>query len=301
MSGHRSVGLSLGGGGIRGAAHIGVLKVLHNAQIPIDRIAGSSAGAIIGAMYAATRDPDWIEKHFRSFLESEEFKQLGTDAIRKDRDPDSFFDQIARKVQDQLVIIMAMRRTSAIKRERLERVIRYLLPVETFEELVIPLDVATTDLASGDTVCYHSGNLIEAVVQSSSIPGFVPPTQMNGKILVDGGVSAPNPVLELKQKTEVVLAVDIARRNIAMEPPTNILDIISRTEAVTSRHLNDIMVQFADVIIRPDVMGLHWSEFDQFETLFQNGIQAAESALPDIHRVLKRSFWSRLKFWQSST
>ncbi|NOZ74962.1 MAG: hypothetical protein GXO90_06225 [FCB group bacterium] len=301
MSERKTVGVSLGGGGIRGAAHIGVLKVLHEAGIPITRLAGSSSGAIIGAMYAATRDPEWMENHFRTFLNSDAFHQLGTDALKKDRDPDSFLDQIARKVQDRLVIMLAMSRNSVIKRERLEKAIQYLLPVKSFEELAIPLDVAATDLVSGETVYYHSGNLIEAVVQSSSIPGFVPPTTANGKILVDGGVSAPNPVLELKRRTDLVIAVDIARRNLAPEPPGNILDIISRTEAVTSMHLNDLMIQAADVVIEPDVLGLHWSEFDQFEPLFQNGIQAAEKSLPIIRQGLHRSFWSRIKFWRSSS
>lgn len=291
------MGVSLGGGGIRGAAHIGVLKVLHEAGIPITHLAGSSSGAIIGAMYAATRDPEWIESHFRAFLESEAFRQLGTDALKKDRDPDSFLDQIARKVQDRLVIMLAMSRISVIKRERLERAIRYLLPVDSFEELALPLDVAATDLATGEPVYYHSGNLIEAVVQSSSIPGFVPPTMVNGKILVDGGVSVPNPALELKKNAAVVVAVDIARRNLAPEPPGNILEILSRTEAVTSMHLNDLMIRSADVIIEPDVLGLHWSEFDQFEPLFQNGIQAAEEAVPIIRQRLRQSLWSRLKFW----
>ena len=75
------IGLALGGGGARGAAHIGVIKVLHNNGIIPDVIGGTSAGAIIGAMYAATKDPDWIDNRFREFLKSEEYEEMGVESL----------------------------------------------------------------------------------------------------------------------------------------------------------------------------------------------------------------------------
>ena len=295
MTRRKTVGISLGGGGARGAAHIGVLKILHDAAIPIDHIAGTSSGAIMGAMYAATKDPNWMETHFRAFLESDEFAQLGTDVLHKNNDPDSFFSQIAKKVQDRLVIMMALSRTAVIKRERVEKAIRFLIPVDTFEELAIPMEVAVTDLVSGETVSYHSGDLVEAVVQSASIPGFVPPTETDGQILVDGGVSAPNPVLEIKSYVDTVIAVDIAQRKKGPPPPKNILEVINLTESVTSLHLTDLIVSAADVVIRPDVKGLHWSRFDQFEELFNNGKVAAEASLPKVRAALQTGFWDLFK------
>ncbi|RMF08096.1 MAG: hypothetical protein D6762_06320 [Candidatus Neomarinimicrobiota bacterium] len=296
----RTIGLSLGGGGARGAAHIGVLKAFREAGIPVDRIAGTSIGAIVGAMYAATLDPQFVEDRFRAFLQSDIFHQLGTEALQKDRDPDSFLEQIAKKVQDRLVIMMALSRTSVIKRQRLERVIDYLLPVQTFAELKIPLDVMVTDLVSGNNLCYQSGNLVEAVIQSSSIPGFVPPTSSNGKLLVDGGVGVPNPVPELRHKVDIVVAVDIARRNRWEGEPEQILDIISRTEAITSRHLNDLLLQQADVVIRPEVLGLHWSEFGHFDQLVENGYRAGREALTSVQKHMTVSWWNRLLFWRKT-
>lgn len=189
--GKLSIGLALGGGGARGAAHIGVLQVLHDNGIVIDRLAGSSAGAIIGAMYAARSDPYWIEKHFYRFMDSAAFKALGTERMSDDHDPDSVFSQFAKSIRDQVVIMMARNRQSIIRREKLLRCIDYLLPVQSFDKLEIPLMVVAADLNSGDPVVYKTGNLIEAVTQSSSIPGFVPPKSEDGQLLVDGGISAP--------------------------------------------------------------------------------------------------------------
>ncbi len=205
------IGLALGGGGARGAAHIGVLKVMHKNGIVPDIIGGTSAGALIGAMYAATKDPDWIDKRFKEFLGSDEYEELGIGRLQSDQNPESVIGQATKFVQDKLVFAMALTRSSIIKKERLSRVIDYLLPVKTFEELKIPFNAFATDLQTGETICYDSGNLVDAVTQSSSIPGFVEPTKQKDKLIVDAGVSAPLPVRELKDKANFIVGVDISR------------------------------------------------------------------------------------------
>jgi len=291
--------LALGGGGARGAAHIGVLQVLNRSRIPIDKIAGTSAGSVIGAMYAATKNPEWIEKRFREFLKSSVFEQLGTKTLRSDRDPDSVFGQLAKFIQDQFVIVMAMNRISVVKRERLEGVIRFLLPVNTFEELQIPMDVFVTDIQTGQSVCHNQGDLIEAIVQSSSVPGYVPPTLKNGQVFMDGGISTPIPVMKLKQETDFVIAVDISRGQPPPLKKINMLEIMTRSERITSFHLTNFLVKQADFVIRPDVLGLHWSQFDAFDILLNNGIKAAEERVPDlVDELRKRQSWFyRLKQW----
>ena len=99
------IGLALGGGGARGAAHVGALQVLHNNQIPIHQIAGTSIGSVVGAMYAATLDPQWIENRFKEFIDSEEFRALGIKhLIDRPSSSSSAFNQIVKKVKDQIVI-----------------------------------------------------------------------------------------------------------------------------------------------------------------------------------------------------
>ena len=282
------IGLALGGGGARGAAHIGVLKVLHKNGIIPDVIGGTSAGAAIGAMYAATKDPDWIDNRFRDFLASDVYKEMGVDRLQADQNPESVIGQITKFVQDKLVFAMVLTRSSIIKKERLAKAYNHLIPVKSFDELKIPLNVFATDLQSGETICYDSGDLIDAVTQSGSIPGFVEPTIDNGKLLVDSGVSAPLPVRELKDKADFIIGVDISRGapKIPMKK-INIIEIITRAERITSQYYTDMLSDSADFLLRPDVLGLHWSAFDKYETLLENGMIEAEKRIPDLKQTLK--------------
>ena len=282
------IGLALGGGGARGAAHIGVLKVLHKNGIIPDVIGGTSAGAAIGAMYAATKDPDWIDNRFRDFLASDVYKEMGVDRLQADQNPESVIGQITKFVQDKLVFAMVLTRSSIIKKERLAKAYNHLIPVKSFDELKIPLNVFATDLQSGETICYDSGDLIDAVTQSGSIPGFVEPTIDNGKLLVDSGVSAPLPVRELKDKADFIIGVDISRGapKIPMKK-INIIEIITRAERITSQYYTDMLSDSADFLLRPDVLGLHWSAFDKYETLLENGMIEAEKRITDLKQTLK--------------
>jgi NTE family protein len=282
------IGLALGGGGVRGAAHIGVLKVLHNNGIVPDVIGGTSVGALIGAMYAATQDPDWIDKRFKEFFSSVVYKEMGIDRLQSDQNPESVIGQVTRFVQNRLVFAMVLTRTSIIKKGRLTKAFDYLLPVKTFEELKIPLHVYATDLQAGETICYSSGNLIDAVTQSGSIPGFVEPTEQKDKLIVDAGVSAPLPVRELKEKAGFIIGVDISRG--APSKPmkkVNIIEIITRAERITTQYYTDMLSNESDFLIRPDVLGLHWSAFNKFDILMENGINAAKENIAELKDTIK--------------
>lgn len=282
------IGLALGGGGARGAAHIGVLKVLHNNGIIPDVIGGTSAGAVIGAMYAATQDPDWIDKRFKEFMSSDVYTELGVERLQSDQNPDSVIGQVAKFVQNRVVIARALTRTSIIKKDRLVKAFDYLIPVKTFKELKIQLNVYATDLQSGETICYNSGDLIDAVTQSSSIPGFVEPTQNNDKLIVDAGVSAPLPVRELKEKVNFVIGVDISR-GAPTQPlkKVNIIEIITRAERITSQYYTNMLSNESDFLIRPDVLGLHWSEFNKYDILVENGMNAANEKIVELKETIK--------------
>ncbi len=288
------IGLALGGGGARGAAHIGALKVLHAEGISFDQVAGTSAGAVIGAMYGATRDPEWIEQRFRAFIESDVFKELGTDRLVENRDPHSAFEQIARKVKDQVVLAMSLHRSSIIRKDRLRDAFNFLIPVKTFEELQIPLKVVATDIQSATPVIYESGDLLEAVVQSGTIPGYVEPTKQEEKLIVDGGASMPLPTPVLKDTVDFLIGIDIRKRSIPPLEDVNIYEIMLRSDMVTYLNLTREMRRLADFVIDPDVKNLHWSRFDKFDELLNIGIQAAESSVKSLKKRIKQK--SRLKF-----
>lgn len=294
-----SIGLALGGGGARGAAHIGVIHALHTSGIIPDYIAGTSAGAIIGAMYSATGDPEWIKKRFREFLKSEEFAHLGTDRMIPGRDPNSAFGQVAKFIQNQMVVIMALNSKSIIHREKVDSAMRFLIPVETFEELSIPMTVVATDFHSGEPVEYDSGDLIEAISISASIPGFVTPTTEDGRLLLDGGTSTPIPVYSVKKKVDYTIAVDISRGKPEPLQKVNMLELMTRSERITSQHLCKAILKEADYIIRPEVEGLHWSQFERFDELYEAGIEAVEYQRDELLNEIRiRNSWQfRLKQW----
>ena len=276
------LGLALGGGGARGAAHIGVIQALHRAGVRPDVIAGTSAGSTVGAMYAATLDPDWIEKRFREFIEHESFRTFNSGELLDGRNQETFLSKVTSKVKQHYMVILGLNRSYVAKREILENAVDYLLPVDTFEELKIPLKILVTDIHSGEDIVYESGELKEAIVQSSSIPGFFEPTHKDGRLLVDGGVTAPLPVSVLKKLTELVMAIDITNHSLKPLDDPNMIEIVRRSDIITSLKLKERIAQDADILIRPDVLGLHWSEFGKFDDLLKSGRDAAAKTLKSI-------------------
>ncbi|MFQ6608927.1 MAG: patatin-like phospholipase family protein [Fidelibacterota bacterium] len=296
------IGLALAGGGARGAAHIAVLKVLHENDIPIHRIAGSSAGAIIGAMYCASESPDWIEEKYRKFLSSRKFKLLGVRRIQetKDRKSTSFMNQIGHYLKGKFILTVAQNRKGLLSSEKLLSAIESLLPVMTFEELKIPLTVVATDLNSGQEIIYTEGDLVEAVTHSSLIPGYLVPVNNSDRLIVDGVVSAPLPINALLNcDLDFTIAVDISRREVESLQDYNIIDLLARTEHVASVKLVEELTQKADVVIRPEVKDAHWSEFDRTEELMSCGTEAAKAALPAIRAGIeeKRKVSYKFRKW----
>ena len=295
------LGLALGGGGARGAAHIGVLQELDKAEIKIDLIAGTSAGSIIGAMYAASNDPFWVESRFRKFMKSDSFEGLKSGRMLDDRNPDSVLDQIAKKVKDHYVVMMGLNRETIVKKEPLRRAISFLVPVKKFDELKIPMKVVATDLQSCEDLIIESGNLIDALVKSSSIPGFVQPSGNDSELIVDGGVSMPIPVPVLQMNCEFILAVDISRYQLGQIKEPNMIEIMKRADMVTSLRLKSELAKKADFVIKPDTLGLHWSDFHQFDTLVENGRKAAKQCIDQLKIEInrKKSPFFKLKQWLS--
>ena len=259
-----------------------MIQALHRAGVRPDVIAGTSAGSTVGAMYAATLDPAWIEKRFREFIEHESFRTFNSGELLDGRNQETFLSKVTSKVKQHYMVILGLNRSYVAKREILENAVDYLLPVDTFEELKIPLKILVTDIHSGEDIVYESGELKEAIVQSSSIPGFFEPTHKDGRLLVDGGVTAPLPVSVLKKLTELVMAIDITNHSLKPLDDPNMIEIVRRSDIITSLKLKERIAQDADILIRPDVLGLHWSEFGKFDDLLKSGREAAAKTLKSI-------------------
>ena len=281
------LGLALGGGGARGAAHIGVLQQLHRDGIKIDAVAGASAGSLIGAMYAYSLDPFWIEEQFRKNMALNPFT-VASKRFLNGRSPGSVLDQIAKKVSDHFQMMMSLNRKSIIKRQLLQDAISFLLPATTFDDLRIPLKVVSTDLESCEDIIHDRGDLVEALVQSCSIPGFVAPTEQDNRVIVDGGVGMPIPVPVLKEDCVFTVAVDISQYTLEKLGKTNMISITQRAEIITSNRLKAKLAQEADFVIQPDTLGTHWSDFGQFDALREQGELAVDDSIQQLKTIINK-------------
>jgi len=304
------IGLALGGGGARGACHIGILKILEKNNIIPDIICGTSAGSMIGAMYACHGNADMVEKIYIDHINGEDFQDIGFRYIPDDEQDESIFSKIITQMKNQYVLMVSSTRKSIVKAERLEKAAENLFSCRNFDELKIPLIITSTDLISGKPLIYSAGSVLDAVVKSSSIPGFIEPTYKDGRILVDGGVTLPTPVAPLVGKCDFIIAINIGKEFKTDQEPDNIIEIMSRVRDVTTRHLNQYLLDQADFIFNPKTESLHWSAFDRTDDFVRYGYECGERQIDDLINALnpsdgdsveevieipKETFWTKIK------
>ena len=300
------IGLALGGGGARGACHIGVLKSLERRGIIPDIISGTSAGSMIGAMYASQASADIVEEKYTEHVNGEDFKDLGFRYIPNNEKDDSVFSQVFKQIKNQYILMVSSTRKSLVKNERLAKAANNLFESNQFDDLKIPLIVTATDLISGKPMLYKAGNVVDAVVKSSSIPGFVEPTYIDNRMLLDGGIVFPTPVPPLVGECDFIIAVNISKSFNTSEEPDNIFEITNRARDISTLHLNSYLLKQSDFVISPEHKDVHWSAFDRTDEFIENGYNAAESEMEKLLIQLdsmieknvetpKETFWSKLK------
>ena len=300
------IGVALGGGGARGACHIGVLKSLERRGIIPDIISGTSAGSMIGAMYASHASADIVEEKYTEHVNGEDFKDLGFRYIPNNEKDDSVFSQVFKQIKNQYILMVSSTRKSLVKNERLAKAANNLFESNQFDDLKIPLIVTATDLISGKPMLYKAGNVVDAVVKSSSIPGFVEPTYIDNRMLLDGGVVFPTPVPPLVGECDFIIAVNISKAFNTSEEPDNIFEITNRARDISTLHLNSYLLKQSDFVISPEHKDVHWSAFDRTDEFIENGYNAAESEMEKLLIQLdsmieknvetpKETFWSKLK------
>ena len=279
-----SLGVAFGGGGARGAAHIGVLQEMTLAGIGIDMVAGVSAGSVIAAMYAFSKDPFWIEERFRKLWSKDSYRK-SYKVFFTDKNQISFIDSIKKLFVDHSLAVLSLHKNSIINKNQLEEAIKTLVPINNFHELKIPLKIVATNLENGEDVIYEDGDLIEALVQSCSIPGIFPPTIIGDKVISDGGVGMPVPISILKEECDFTIAIDIGQYKLKSVDYTNAKSISKRANIITSNRLKSLLSLEADFVIKPDTLGKEWSDFDACEDLFNQGKISTKNI---IHELKKR-------------
>ena len=249
------MGLALAGGFARGIAHIGVLRVLLEAGIPIDCVAGTSVGALIGASYCAGASLKDMER-------------IG--AVTS-------FADFGRWTPSWLGLAT---------NQRMEKYLSRFTPVKTFEELRTPLAIATTDINAGVSVYYSHGPIAPAIRASCAYPGLFVPIQYDGRTLVDGFLTAPVPVEgALLLGADIVIAVYLESAN--NEEPRTFTDVLSRAFNIIQRHSDLAWRTQADVIIEPDVKPFVWDDFSKTPEMIAAGEAATLAALPKIRAALR--------------
>jgi len=285
----KRIGLALGGGGSRGFAHIGVLKVLGENNIPIDILAGTSIGALVGGAYASGLGPDELIRKLHEIVLSplaqmSVFKAIGDAPEKKEM---GLADKIGLFFKSQWLFAQALFNPGMMKAEDFQAVINHFIPNIRIEETKIPFRAVTADLVSGKQMVLSTGSLRRAVMASCSVPGFMPPLQDGDAFLVDGGIVNLVPASVARQEgADIVIAVDVDRDIGATREFQNAIDVYTRAAEIGSFHLSNFQMKNADVIIRPKVGGMKWFDLSQVDETIREGERSARDSITDIHRFL---------------
>jgi NTE family protein len=249
------IGVALGGGFARGIAHLGVLRVLEQERIPIDYLAGTSAGAMLAIAYASGHTVDEIVAQ----AQATKFKDFGN---------------------------WKLSWMGLASNQRLEHYPRKFLGVSTFEQLRIPLTIAATDLGSGEAVYFSHGPLGPALRASCAYPGMFVPVEIDGRMLVDGFLAAPVPVDAARvMGADFVIAVFL--ESASGRKPSSIVDVIGLSFAILQRHADLEWRRKADIIVEPIVKDFLWDDFEKTPELIAVGEAAARIAIPKIRAALE--------------
>lgn len=255
--GRPTIALALGGGSARGLTHIGLLKALEEAGIPIDFLVGTSMGSLVAGLYASGMSVD----NLIYLVTTVEFGHL--------------FEPLAPT------------RGGLVGPQRLEHFIDLLTDNATFDRLAIPFYAVLTHLETGQEVVWNTGRISRGILGSTAIPGTFPPVELDGEYYVDGGVASLVPVEAARRLgADVVIAADVRGYRRGPVNPHNPLEVLNTvlTHLLTANA--DAQLGLADVVVFPDISHNAHMAYDRAADLIQAGYEAAQQVLPQIRAVL---------------
>ena len=248
---NKKIGLALGGGAVLGAAHIGVLKALEELKIPIDYIAGTSIGAFVAAFYAF--DKTWKE-----------------------------IEEIALKLKWIDISGLSLSQYGLLSNEKLGELIIEYIGDKKFEQSFIPMAMVATDISNGKKVVLKKGSVAEAAMASTAIPGIFKPLEIDGKLLVDGGIVENVPIRTLKDMgADYIIGVDLNAKH-SYNKPNNIVDVMVNSFHFTLQASAKLQTKDADLLIQPDLSSFNRSDMDQVEALIEKGYKSSINKLKDV-------------------
>lgn len=250
-----TIGLALGSGGMRGLAHIGVLRVLEKEKLPIRLIAGCSIGGLIGALHATGLDSETILK-------------------------------LAKNLKRRHWLDFVIPKMGLIAGDRTLEMLRLLTQRKTFDQLDIQLAVVATDINQGREVVLTEGEVAQAVRASISVPGVFVPHKMGDMLLIDGAVVNPTPIdVAHRLGADIVVAVDLVPKG-TVANITNMFDVIIQAIDIMERELLKNRLPYCDVLVKPEVAHISPSDFDAVDECVALGEAAMTAAMPEVRQML---------------
>ncbi len=285
-------GIALGGGGARGLAHIGVLEVLEENKLIPSFVAGTSMGAVIGAMYCLAGSAGDLKKKAEKMIHSEEFEKFG---LRKFYTKfGNVFERFKRELFEKIYLGELFFKRSYFRDEATKKLFFDLFGYAEFSDLKIPFVCNAVDIKSGEEVIFSEGRLLDAVRASCAIPGIFPPYVNKTRILVDGGVVNNIPVELVKRSgVDVILAVYLGG---PPEPGGEFntgFQINQRSLSIMKYQLDKRILAQADFVLNPAVANFHWADFSPFDELIRRGREVTRNHIKEIKSLF--SFWHRFK------
>jgi len=287
---HRpKIGLALSGGGAKGFAHVGVLKVLEEMNIPIDYVAGTSMGAVVGALYASGMSPDEIEKKCAeidwndALDDSTAYSKL---VFRRKQDISRYPSTIefGRSREGKLKMANAYRTGQKLS-FLLGRFLYPVLDQHDFSKFPVPFVAVATNLETGEAVILDKGNIAEVVRASMSIPGVFTTVEIDGKILIDGGTAMNVPVEAVRAMgADIVIAIDIGAPLARRDEMGSSLAIMNQLSTMLTRGNANRSLTGADLVLTPDISGYGTFDFDKSAEITNLGVVEANAKRAELQK-----------------
>ncbi|RMG31024.1 MAG: hypothetical protein D6732_15400, partial [Methanobacteriota archaeon] len=278
------IGLALGGGGVRGMAHVGVLSVFQKEGIPIHAIAGSSMGAIVAAAY--TLNADYTGEQLLQLLQEVD-EGIPEHLKESSPAPSSFLTKVKQFINVERFILDTVSGWSVLPEELARNALEKLTRGKRIEESPIPLGVVSVDLLSGEKVVFRDGPAAIALQASSAIPGFFPPVLYKNMVLMDGAIVDVVPAdVARKMGVDVVIAVDVDQVG-PRDKIQNGLDAFLRAVELGWQYNKRQFLKDADIILHPEFPEkIVTFDTSKAEVCMYAGIRAATQALPRIRKII---------------
>jgi NTE family protein len=289
MAGKKRIGLALGGGGARGLAHLGLLRVLIKAGIKPSVIAGTSMGTIIAAGYSQEKDFSRLETRFKEFVLHFGDRFAGMDFLeKKSREELGIFGDILHAVSKKAKMAAFVKKLSLNNGEMLEEIAQHFFRPCNLEDLPVPIYAAALDMVSGKAVFLNRGNAQMAVKAAISIAGYFPGIKLEDMELYDAQGVFPVPIQVFQgENVDIIIACSADRK---IEPgyrAGNVVDLLFRQNEIASHHIISEIHNCSDLVIEPDLEEFHWTDFRKMDTIVKRGLEAGEKALPHIEKMLQ--------------